>query len=357
MKALRINFLNDAIQNLNFNLAKKFGYSEMNSKDHFWILDSKKHPENENHAYNYKIFKEALSKMNSYESLENVEMEIAPAIEYFSSVVSKYPGSDRKSRKLKYASFYNLGILYYYLDQPEKTIEYADKLIINDFDKADGRILKEKAERLKNSLEINQIKTRHFEVITEDQTDYGVVEVNTSVENTGPFDPTQAPDYSLSFIITTANDTVKTYINMNSVNKLSSRLNGYVKDLEGKYVQRSFGAHEVDLLLLGNGEKRYAVAFAGIGDGIGEAGHKFVKRLYSSEKIGIYQHQTDEFVIKKFNNKGYSTSNPGWLLGFKKKLSKMAEDCNTVAESAKNKKYQNNVQSLIQFAKDYTNCQ
>jgi hypothetical protein len=41
---------------------------------------------------------------------------------------------------MRYSAYYNL-VIHLLLDEPEKTIVEAEKLILNDYDKADGKEL------------------------------------------------------------------------------------------------------------------------------------------------------------------------------------------------------------------------
>jgi hypothetical protein len=45
---------------------------------------------------------------------------------------------------------------------PDEAIEMGDKLIINDYDKGDGKSIIKNAEELKALFEKNKIYTRHF---------------------------------------------------------------------------------------------------------------------------------------------------------------------------------------------------
>lgn len=367
IKTLRINFIKNVISTVNSRISSLFGYKEIKSKKNLWVLDSKKHPEYENHKTNFKIVEEAFSKMKSYESLDNLKLEVKPALDYYKSILSKYEGKDRKSKKLRYASLYNIGWINYYLDNPDETATYGAKIIENDYDKADGKSLDKKAIELRDVFAINKTNTRHLKILTEDKTDYYGASSNQFIDANDPdksFDPKTDPDYSLSFVITNSGDTIPGYINMKKIDKLAGILKTYVKDLEGKPVLRNFGAHEVNTLVLGNGEKRYTLPFKEADDAVtmssfDRASYKYVKRIYASKKINLYEYQSRELIIKKnTDKKGYSTSSSGWLMAFRKKLGNLlGEDCPELKERVKEKEFENNANSIVEFIKAYENCE
>ena len=129
---------------------------------YMWILGSKKHPEFEAHHAAYEEAKAAFDLMTAQGSTEDMAAALAPVMEYFEEVIPRYEGTKKKMRKVRYASLYNIAMMYYYLDNHEKTAEYGQKIIDNDYSKSDGRDFLRMAEQLKNILEINQVDSRHF---------------------------------------------------------------------------------------------------------------------------------------------------------------------------------------------------
>lgn len=101
--------------------------------------------------------------MNHKEPIQNLEKELQEIITYFENVIPKYSGKKKKFKKMRYASYYALGKMYYYLDNPSKTKEYGQKLIDNDYSKRDGKYLVKIGKTLESRFTANQIKTRHFD--------------------------------------------------------------------------------------------------------------------------------------------------------------------------------------------------
>ncbi len=367
IKTLRINYIKNVISTINSRISSLFGYKEIKAEKYLWVLDSKKHPENESHKANFNLVKNAFSNMKSYESLDNIKAEVAPALEYYKSVLTKYDGKDRKSKKLRFASLYNIGWINYYLDNPDEAATYAAKIIENDYDKSEGKTLDKRAIALRDIFAVNKTNSRHFKILTEDKTDYYGSSSNQFIDEKDPnkpFDPKTDPDYSLSFIITNKGDTIPGYVNMKKIDNLAGILKTYVKDLEGKPVLRNFGAHEVETLVLGNGEKRYTVPFKEADDAVtmstfDRASYKYAKLLYSSKKINLYEYQSRELIIKKnIDKKGFSTSSSGWLMAFRKKLAGLlGEDCPELKERVKEKEFENNANSITEFIKAYEDCE
>lgn len=160
------NCVTRAMNFLSNRITDDFGYSEVTVTDQMWILDSKKHPEYKAHRQAFLLVSEVLFGMSANKSLEGVQEKLQPAITYFESIKKKYSSGSKADRKLRYASYYNLAVLYYYLDDPQAMIKEASGLVLNDFDARDGKAFEASALRLKNLFTLSKINSRHFTIDT-----------------------------------------------------------------------------------------------------------------------------------------------------------------------------------------------
>lgn len=349
-------FLNSARRHL----INTYGYDiETHEREFFWILKSKKHPEYAKHQEAYEKMKTVFSTMQHNQSVDSIKTELQSVIEYFNGVIPRYEGDKRKIRKIRYASYYNIGKIYYYLDMPEKVKEYAQKLIDNDYDKSDGRYLNEIADDLIKDFEVNKTKTRHFDVKTEDlsnQTDESEATELTDIE------------VNKAYLITKENDTLLVDIKTSDINKIAYSLKTVEYDKEGKpFGTRVRKAKKCSQLVFVDGDHYRNIKFkeSSIKGGavdvdqmvLGGATDKLCKVLFESEKINLYLFNNKELVIMPAGaEKGKSTMSAGYVFGFKKNLTKLAEGCPSVQEKVANKTYKNNQEDLLSFCKDLTNC-
>jgi hypothetical protein len=158
------NCVTRAMNYLSKRITDDFGYTEVTVTDQMWILDSKKHPEYQAHRQAFLQVSEVFFGMSANKSLEGVREKLQPAISYFESIKKKYAGNNKWDRKLRYASYYNLAVLYYYLDDPQAMIKEASGLVLNDYDARDGRAFEASALRLKNLFALSKISSRHFAI-------------------------------------------------------------------------------------------------------------------------------------------------------------------------------------------------
>jgi hypothetical protein len=158
------NCVTRAMHYLSDRITDNFGFKEVTVKDHMWIVDSRKHPEYEAHRKAFRDMNEVIFNMNASTPISNARQQLKPVIDYFESVKRNYSSTSKHDRKIRYASYYNLAVLYYYLDDPQMMMKEANGLILNDFDANDGKGFERTALALKKQFEVSNIYTRHFSI-------------------------------------------------------------------------------------------------------------------------------------------------------------------------------------------------
>lgn len=153
--------------NVNAMLNSNLGFMQRTVSDYLWILDSKRHAEYQAHRQAWAAFKQAMFQMRADKPLNEVADMLKPVIAYFNAMKTRYNSNSKGDRKMRYASYYNLAKIYYYLDDPDASLYEAGQLMINDYDERDGRSLEAAATGLKRLFEINNIRSRHFPVVND----------------------------------------------------------------------------------------------------------------------------------------------------------------------------------------------
>lgn len=165
-KELYRNSVNRAMHYLSERITDNFGFSEVTVNDYMWIIDSRKHPEYSAFRQVFRQMNEVLFNMDANTPIEGVREKLKPVIDYFEKVRRDYSSNNRHDRKIRYASYFNLAVLYYYLDDPQSMMREANGLVLNDFDTKDGKAFEQTAAWLKKLFQQNNIYTRHFSINT-----------------------------------------------------------------------------------------------------------------------------------------------------------------------------------------------
>ena len=159
-KGLLGGFMSEKLSLFQSRLDGEIGYIPRTNTDILWTTDSPKHPENDAFKKACADAKAAMSEMSSVVPLNLSTMK--PILAYFDSVLVKYTKDEKPERKLRYGAWYNMAVIYYWLEDHDNAIRCAEGLIANDYDKSDGKDLKLAAERMKGQLANARIKTRHY---------------------------------------------------------------------------------------------------------------------------------------------------------------------------------------------------
>jgi len=158
------NCVRRAVNYLSSQLSNAYGYGEATITDFMWIIDSRKHPEYSAHRNAFLTIKDVMFDMRADKPISEAREKLQPVIKYFESIKKNYSSTSKHDRKIRYASYFNLAVIYYYLDDPQAMMKEASGLVLNDFDARDGRNLEASALRLKNLFESSGIYTRHFPI-------------------------------------------------------------------------------------------------------------------------------------------------------------------------------------------------
>jgi hypothetical protein len=156
--------IKNAINGINLFCDGQYGFPIYTRKKMFWIMDSKKHPEQEAQQAAWAKLKATMLANNGTDDIVTVRENFKPVISYFDNLITKTTGSDKNDKKLRYGAFFALGYIYIMLDQPDMAIKNGEALIANDYDKGDGKDIIKDAEQLKKMLEKNGLVTRYFKI-------------------------------------------------------------------------------------------------------------------------------------------------------------------------------------------------
>jgi len=156
--------VNKATRHLSNILSDDFGFGEVTVNDFMWIIDSRKHPEYDAHRKAFQQMNTVLFGLDANTPIDDVREQLKPVIQYFESIKKHYSSNSKHDRKIRYASYYNLAVLYYYLDDPQMMMKEASGLALNDYDANDAKGFEESALRLKKQFQLSNFNTRHFRI-------------------------------------------------------------------------------------------------------------------------------------------------------------------------------------------------
>ncbi|MDR2126848.1 MAG: hypothetical protein LBP63_08475 [Prevotellaceae bacterium] len=115
------NTVNPMCAGLNYSFKNEFTQIHRQVSAHFIRLDEDDFYEHYFYLKYMNDLKTILEKMTENQGIEQYMPELKPIIDYLESLVYKYE-TTLISQKMAAASYYNIGLIYYYLDMPEETL-------------------------------------------------------------------------------------------------------------------------------------------------------------------------------------------------------------------------------------------
>lgn len=357
MYAVRSNYLSRVASSMDVRLNRDYGYSVEQTSDYVWILDSKKHPEYDSSVKALSSIKAIFNKMEYNEDVAPLKKELEPVIEYFKGIDKTYAEDERRHRKLRYEAYFNLAVIYHYLDMLDESDIWCDKLIENKYDASDGKSMKLKNESLREIFAVNQVTSRHMDV--EARTN-GVKEEEVDVAN---FDPNyflkNDPKYQLVSLILTTNDTVSGYAKIRALENLDRKISVSIPDENGNHnhIFKTYFADQVTRLVIRENDFYSTVSFKEALRAGSKPVFRFVREILNGKTISLYGYQNSEIIIKKQNEAfGASTSSVGWQMNTKSKFAELARPCPKLAARANGTEFQNDLNSLMKFVEALDAC-
>lgn len=156
----------NAMHALSNRISNDLGYGEVTTSDYMWVVGSRKHQEYDAHRKAIGLVNDVLFSMTASTPVSDARAKLKPAIDYFEKIKKTYTSTSKHDRKIRYASFFNLAVIYYYLDDPQAMMREANGLVLNDFEPRDGKGFESVAIRLRDQFQNANIYTRHFPVDT-----------------------------------------------------------------------------------------------------------------------------------------------------------------------------------------------
>ena len=351
-------FVITTVKDMDSKLNKKHGYRVIDTTDHLLVLDSRRYPEYKDYKRYYSLINRLFSQMSAFEPINNLKNELQVAIEFFEGIPANYQGTKKADIKMRYASYYNLAKIYYYLDEPDQSIFYYQKVIENDYHEGQSKRNIKDIEKLKDLFSINQVNTRHFPIeiqhfnspsnfteesfnyldaeikIAENQLIEGKIEMSSSIENV--INELQQSDVvKIKFL--------------NDYDEIES------KDISSDFID-SIQLEDIKLQRISYATKSKNTKVNSGKISEGSIINGLAVELYASEKVALYNFN-QELILKKPNDtNGKSTSSTVFSFAFKKKLGQFFDDCTGIQTSIKSGDYKNNSESLLLAVKAYTQC-
>ena len=340
------------------------GYKAVDKSDYLLILDSKRYQEYKDYKRYYELSNRLFKQMTPFDSIDSIKTEMQPILDFLNGIPEKYQEKKKAHIKMRYASYYNMAKIYYYLEDFEKSIDYYEKVIENDYHEGQSKRNIKEINKLKDLLTVNQVSTRHLNIQLNAQ----------PVQN---FQPEQSQSSGYQYVdaeiqtidnnldegkIELNNDVQDVVYKLQNMTVLNFKYLNDADEIDLKKIYTStidsIQLSDVKLQKINylsqqqnlNGQVNTGKVDAG------ELVSALAVELFYSNSIALYDYN-GELVLKKTNEMtGTSTSSTAFSFAFKKKLGQYFSDCNNIQTNIQSGQFKNNAEGLINAVKVYSQC-
>ncbi len=379
-------FVISTVKNVNTKLNKLHGYKVIKDTDYLLILDSRTYPEYKDYKRHFSLSQKLFNQMTPFDSIEGIENELRYFISFLEHIPGNYQGGKKSHIKMRYASYYNLAKIYYYLDDLDKSIYYYEKVIENDYHEGQSKRNIKAINKLKGLFAINQVNSRHFPIELDLVNNSVILDVNTEQQFTPSINQhvekpqenqLQSPSENYIYLdaeiitIDQVSTEGKIELNLNDSDALNQLQNSTTINLKflnssNEIELKSFYSSAIESIQLEESRLQRIIFYSQkelnankvntgkVTNGILVTG--LAEELYSSDKVSLYRYNDDIIFQKPKEQSGTSTSSTAFSFAFKRKLGQYFSDCFAIQRQIKSGIFKNTSQSLIQAAIEYSNC-
>lgn len=153
---MMMDFYSELSAKSNNMLDHQFGIYPIKKRDALLIVRNKKHNEYARMQVLWNQFNNISDQVNLDIELHSIEKDLQHSIAYLKSIETKYTGSSKAHKKMRYIAQYNLSTIYLMLELPDQALRHAQKLRSNGFNKSAATALLTKVQFMKK---MNRIHT------------------------------------------------------------------------------------------------------------------------------------------------------------------------------------------------------
>ena len=154
-RQMAVDFAQAMTSQVNRKLDVLLGIYPVTKRSSLMIVRNRKHSEYGLMNNFWNRFHSIAVHVNANSDLKEIESKLYYEIAYLKNIESKYRGSKKADRKIRYMAYRNLSTIYEMLEMPQEAIYYAQKIRSNDFRKFNAAYLIADAKRMERLQQIH----------------------------------------------------------------------------------------------------------------------------------------------------------------------------------------------------------
>ena len=340
------------------NISVKYDYKFIKEEEEIYYL--KNHESEEGFELALDNASNVFSEMKANTSPSEIMDRLYSSVEFWKGYAEQDPPADKKLKVLYLAANYNLAVVSFYLDDFEKAVEYANRVIASEGkDRKSSKLI----ERVKEEMELmkaHEIYTLHYKREIENAlapAEVSQVELEREllVENSNSMN---------GKVLLNESEVSGIFVVEKDAEDLLFGLNGNVKFLPASGDQEEINLSEEKVRAFQIGDRNFIkTQFYPSAKGKSTSGDYILEKLYESGRITLYKYypsssglnnEKPEFAFRKNDESIPVSMYDAQFLLWEKGLANYFRDCEDLSAMAQGGSIKMNQEDLVKAARIYS---
>ncbi len=356
--------MNNIINRVNSSLAKNFDFKKTFETPEIFLIVS--HDTEADYEKYYEQINKEWKELDAATPTAELKVKFGDALAFYEKEAEKDFKDDKKLSRLFEASNYNAALLNFYLDDFEKTVRYANRVIAAE----DGKHKKssdliERVQAINKLMELHGVNTLHYSRDVSNALAPAAMKAlemeQEALENANDI---------LTGSITLNGETIEgTFLSDKEATDLDFSKQGktkFIVQTDGDKKEYDLSANEISAFSIGS-RNFVKMTYSPCAKGKSEPGVHILEEVYGSEKITLYKYYPTggalsdaktEFAYKKSTEETPVSLLDTKFLIWKKGLANYFSDCADLKTMCEEGEIENEQESLLKAARIYAEvCQ
>ena len=353
------NATDGVIAEVNTTLSRNFDFNKTSDNPEFYLIVN--HDTEDNFKKYFEQLDTEWKSLDAATPVNELRSRFGDALAFYEKTAEIDPKGDKKLSRVFEAANYNVALLSFYLDDFEKAVKYANRVIAQE----DGKHKKsgdliERVQKVKQLMDLHGVNTLHF---ARDLTNAMAPSALKALEKEQA--ELESKNNLLEGTITVNGETVPgTFLSEKESGELDFSQKGNTKfkaQIDDKEMEYDLTAKEVSAFSIGD-RNFVKMTFSPSAKGKSEAGTHILEEIYSSDKINLYKYYPSsgalsdaktEFAFRKAAEDTPVSLYDTRFLILKKGLADYFADCADLKAMCEGEGFELEQESLLKAARIY----
>ncbi|HRD81172.1 MAG TPA: hypothetical protein PK198_03330 [Saprospiraceae bacterium] len=355
-KEVALEVINDLMREVVPIVSDQFDFDKRHDNPEFFIIEN--YPSEPDYQKYFELLDTEWKKIDSAVPTSELKAKFGPALAFYEKEAEIDAKGDKKLLKVFEAANYNAALLNFYLDDFEKAVRYANRVIASEGGKhRKSSDLIERVQKTKQLMDMHGVNTLHYARDLSNAIPPAAMKALEKAQ-----EQLESDNNLLRGVIVIKGETIEgTVVSEKGVEELDFSDKGNTKFMDASKKEYSYSAKEIEAFSIGT-RNFVKKNFAPCAKGKVEPTTHILEEIYTSDKIVLYKYYPSagalsdakmEFAFKKASDTDPISLYDTRFLILKKGLATYFSDCADLKAMCEQGEITNDQEGLLKAARIY----